>query len=354
MKKTAIALVVLTGLASVAQATSKENTWYLGANLGWSQYHDVNFYGNGYKGDIGNGPIYKNQLGVNAFLGYQANQYLGFEFGYDWFGRIPYKGSINNGAFNAQGIQLVTKLSYQIIDNVDIYTRLGGVVWYSDSKANYGNIRHLKNNDTGVSPLAAIGVEYPLTKNLATRLDYQFVSNIGNSETVGARPDNTTLNFGVSYRFGQNDVVSKVISSPAPVIETKSFTLKTNVPFNFNEFILTSEGQSSINKMYDQLNSMHPKDSSAIIIGYTDAVGCNLYNQKLSEKRAKSAAEFIASKGIPVDKIFVSGKGKDDPATGNTCGYKSGYATEAQIDCLSPDRRVEIEVEGVREVATQP
>ncbi|PCO16617.1 hypothetical protein CQA18_26215, partial [Enterobacter hormaechei] len=33
---------------------------------------------------------HKDQLGAGAFLGYQANQYLGFELGYDWLGRMPY------------------------------------------------------------------------------------------------------------------------------------------------------------------------------------------------------------------------------------------------------------------------
>ena len=48
MKKTAIAIAVaLAGFATVAQAAPKDNTWYAGAKLGWSQYHDTGFYGNG-------------------------------------------------------------------------------------------------------------------------------------------------------------------------------------------------------------------------------------------------------------------------------------------------------------------
>lgn len=55
MKKTAIAIAVaLAGFATVAQAAPKDNTWYAGGKLGWSQYHDTGFYGNGFKGN--NGP----------------------------------------------------------------------------------------------------------------------------------------------------------------------------------------------------------------------------------------------------------------------------------------------------------
>lgn len=53
MKKTAIAIAVaLAGFATVAQAAPKDNTWYTGAKLGWSQYHDTGFIPN-------NGPTTK-------------------------------------------------------------------------------------------------------------------------------------------------------------------------------------------------------------------------------------------------------------------------------------------------------
>ncbi|ATA21514.1 OOP family OmpA-OmpF porin [Gibbsiella quercinecans] len=356
MKKTAIALAVaLAGFATVAQAAPKDDTWYTGAKLGWSQYHDTGFYGNGYDNRIGNGPTHENQLGAGAFLGYQANQYLGFELGYDWLGRMPYKGSVNNGAFKAQGVQLAAKLSYPITDELDVYTRLGGMVWRADSKANYGNGTRLSNHDTGVSPLAAVGVEYALTKNWATRLDYQWVNNIGDAGTVGARPDNSMLSLGVAYRFGQDEAVAPAPApAPAPVVETKHFTLKSDVLFNFNKSTLKPEGQQALDQLYTQLSSLDPKDGSVVVLGYTDAVGSEQYNQKLSTQRAQSVVDYLVSKGIPADKISARGMGESDPVTGNTCGYKSGRATAAQIACLAPDRRVEIEVKGIKDVVTQP
>ena len=85
MKKTAIAIAVaLAGFATVAQAAPKDNTWYAGAKIGWSQYHDI---GNN---QINNtGPTHESQLGAGAFGGYQVNPYVGFEMGYDWLGRSP-------------------------------------------------------------------------------------------------------------------------------------------------------------------------------------------------------------------------------------------------------------------------
>lgn len=65
-----------------------------------------------------------------------VNLHVGFEMGYDWLGRMPYKGDNINGAYKAQGVQLTAKLGYPITDDLDVYTRLGGMVWRADTKAN--------------------------------------------------------------------------------------------------------------------------------------------------------------------------------------------------------------------------
>ncbi len=117
--------------------------------------------------------------------------------GYDWLGRMAYKGSVDNGAFKAQGVQLTAKLGYPITDDLDIYTRLGGMVWRADSKGNYASTGVSRSeHDTGVSPVFAGGVEWAVTRDIATRLEYQWVNNIGDAGTVGTRPDNGMLSLG--------------------------------------------------------------------------------------------------------------------------------------------------------------
>lgn len=352
MKKTAIAVAVaLAGFATMAQAAPKDDTWYTGAKLGWSQYHDKGFYGHGYQNN--DGPTHDNQLGAGAFAGYQVNPYVGFEAGYDWLGRMPYKGNIVNGAFKSQGIQLTTKLSYPIVDALDIYTRLGGMVWRADSSQYNIDTGRIRDHDTGVAPLAAVGVEYALTSNWATRLDYQWVNNIGDANTVGARPDNGLLSLGLSYRFAQ-DVPPPPAPAPAPApsVDVKRFTLKSDVLFNFNKSTLKAEGQQALDQLYGQLSSMDPNDGSAVVIGYTDRIGSQNYNLPLSERRAQSVVDYLVAKGIPAGKISARGMGKENPVTGSTCDNVK--ARKALIECLAPDRRVEIEIKGIKEVVTQP
>lgn len=72
----------------------------------------------------------------------------------------------------------------------------------------------------------------------------------------------------------------------------------------------------------------------------------------LSERRAQSVVDYLISKGIPADKISARGMGESNPVTGNTCDNVKQRA--ALIDCPAPDRRVEIEVKGIKDVVTQP
>ncbi len=72
-----------------------------------------------------------------------------------------------------------------------------------------------------------------------------------NSDTIGTRPDNGMLSLGVSYRFGQGEAAPVVAPAPAPApeVQTKHFTLKSDVLFNFNKATLKPEGQAALDQL---------------------------------------------------------------------------------------------------------
>lgn len=341
MKKTTIALVVaVAGFAAVAQAAPKDNTWYTGGKIGWSQYHDTGFYqSSGLK--VSNSNTKPDQLAAGAYVGFQANPYVGFELGYDWLGRMQYRANDDGqgAALKTHGIQLAAKFGYPVTNDIDIYTRLGGMVWRTDVKTDGG----FKDHDTGISPLAAIGVEYAITPSVATRLDYQYVHHIGDGDSIGTRPDNTTLSLGLAYRFGQN-------AQPAPVVAptTTKFELKSDVLFGFDKANIKDEGKVELDQLYSQLNNIAATDGQIVVTGHTDRIGNAAYNQKLSEKRAQSVVDYLVNKGIPSDRISAAGVGAAQPVTGDTCNTIK--QRNAKIACFAPDRRVEVEITGLREV----
>lgn len=361
MKKTAIAVAVaVAAFATVAQAAPKDNTWYTGAKLGWSHYEDTSLNpaktGGDYAGwgNVGSSTD-RDTLGAGAYAGYQYNQYLGFELGYDWFGKMKYKGADNKGDLKSMGVSLTTKLSYPIMDDLDVYTRLGGMVYRTEAKA-HQNGERFKETDTGVAPVYALGLEYAITPEWATRLDYQWVSNLGDKDNIGTRPDNGMLSVGLAYRFGQETAPvvapAPVVEPAAPVVENKRFTLRSDVLFNFNKASLKPEGQAALNELYNELSSIDPTQGRVLVVGFTDRIGSQNYNLPLSQKRAQSVVDYLVSKGVPASAIAAEGRGKEDPVTGNKCDAVKGRA--ALIECLAPDRRVEIEIQGTTEVVTQP
>jgi len=79
------------------------------------------------------------------------------------------------------------------------------------------------------------------------------------------------------------------------------------------------------------------------VVGYTDRIGSDAYNQRLSEQRAQAVKDYLVqTRGMDASKIIADGKGKANPITKpGECGEKRSPAT---IACLQPDRRVELEV----------
>lgn len=357
MKKTAVAVAVSAIFsAAEAQSAAKENTWYTGAKMGWSVYHDTGLSNSvsGMRWEDDGGRPQPDQPGAGAFLGYQLNPSLGVEVGYDWLGRMSYKGDASNGAFKAHGMQLAARLSWPVTHDIDIYTRLGGMAWRADAERNFTDSRgarqHWSGHDTGISPLAAAGIEYAMTENVATRLDYQWINNIGDGSSTGARPDNSMLSLGISWRFGQqHDAVSAVMAAPEkPEIKVKNFTLNSDVLFDFNKSVLKQAGYQEIDSLYSGLDSRHSRDAVVAVVGFTDHLGEKKYNQKLSEERAYSVVNYLVSKGIPADKITARGMGESVSSMRSDC--KKAKTRNAMIDCLSSDRRVEIEIRGTGNV----
>ena len=77
------------------------------------------------------------------------------------------------------------------------------------------------------------------------------------------------------------------------------------------------------------------------VIGYTDRLGSDDYNDKLSAARAQSVQDYLQSLGVKSASSVAQGKGKLDPAS-RDCSVND--SRKKQIICLQPDRRVTIEV----------
>ncbi len=66
--------------------------------------------------------------------------------------------------------------------------------------------------------------------------------------------------------------------------------------------------------------------------GYTDSVGSDDYNQKLSENRAGAVKDFLTSQGVSMNNITAEGYGKADPVADN--GTSAGRAQNRRVQLV--------------------
>lgn len=138
---------------------------------------------------------------------------------------------------------------------------------------------------------------------------------------------------------------------PAPVKTAKKFELKSDALFSFNKADLKPAGKDALDALYVEVQGMNPTDGVAAVVGFTDRIGSAKFNQGLSERRANTVRNYLISKGAPADKVTAEGRGLNDPVTGDTC--KNVKPRAKLIECLAPDRRVEVTVSGTAVVVQQ-
>lgn len=358
MKKTAIALVVA-GLAaaSVAQAAPQENTFYAGVKAGQGSFHDGINNNGAIKEDLpGDYGYRRNTFTYGVFGGYQIlnqdNFGLAAELGYDNFGRVKARQNRKTLAKHTNhGAHLSLKGSYEVLDGLDVYGKAGVALVRSDYKfyevAN-GTRDHKKSRHTArASGLFAVGAEYAVLPELAVRLEYQWLTRVGKyrpqakpNTAINYNPWIGSINAGISYRFGQG--AASVVA--APEVVSKTFSLNSDVTFAFGKANLKPQAQATLDSIYGEMSQV--KSAKVAVAGYTDRIGSDAFNVKLSQERADSVANYFVAKGVAADAISATGYGKANPVTGATCDQVKGR--KALIACLAPDRRVEIAVNGTK------
>ncbi|MEG9476598.1 porin OmpA [Mannheimia indoligenes] len=358
MKKTLVTLAVLSA-AAVTQAAPQANTFYAGAKAGWASFHDgITQLDAAKAGKYG---INRNSVTYGVFGGYQIlneNKFgLATEVGYDYFGRVRgiektrVGGEKQTFRHSAHGAVISLKPSYEIIPNLDVYGKVGIALVNNNYKTvNVTTKVPTKTKRFQSSLVLGAGVEYAITPELAARVEYQWLNNAGKASyatlrRMGAsdyRPDISSVSAGLSYRFGQG-------ATPVePTVETKNFSFSSDVLFAFGKSNLKADAVAALDAAHTEISNLGLANPAIQVNGYTDRIGKDAANLKLSQRRAETVANYIVSKGANPANVTAVGYGEANPVTGNTCDAVKGR--KALIACLAPDRRVEIQVQGSKEV----
>ncbi len=114
-----------------------------------------------------------------------------------------------------------------------------------------------------------------------------------------------------------------------------------NINFDFDKYDLRPESEPPLDEVAMMMRAF--PEMRIKIIGHTDSIGSDEYNQKLSTNRSKSVAKYLSSQGVSKDRMETAGFGEKYPIDTNE-------TEEGRFH----NRRVEIEVLNVGMQITNP
>lgn len=108
-----------------------------------------------------------------------------------------------------------------------------------------------------------------------------------------------------------------------------------NITFNTNEFSIRQDFYPVLDSVSEVLYKF--VDTRLMVIGHTDSTGARDYNYNLSNRRAGSVANYLATQGVDQNRLITQGMGPDQPIASNDT--ESGRAM---------NRRVELQIVAVQ------
>ncbi len=140
--------------------------------------------------------------------------------------------------------------------------------------------------------------------------------------------------------------VVAAVPSSAPALSKETYVLLTDTLFKFDKSGSEDMIPGGLQRLADVAQRLKAYKSiqTLTVLGYTDRLGADDYNEKLSEARARTVQAYLESLGVKSVSSTAQGKGKRDAVSQ---GCSASVSRAQQIVCLQPDRRVTIEVTGV-------
>ncbi|EIM16164.1 MULTISPECIES: OmpA family protein [Pseudomonas] len=117
------------------------------------------------------------------------------------------------------------------------------------------------------------------------------------------------------------------------VVKEETIVIR-DVHFEFDSAKLTAADKAKLDTIATRLKQEAPS-AQLRVTGHTDSVGSDAYNQRLSEKRARSVTEYLISTGVPRSSfVSVVGAGESQPVADNKTadGRAMNRRTEIKIN----------------------
>lgn len=332
LSKISIALAVFAGIAATAHAETVQNpSWYIMPSIGVSK--PDNRFNDGH-----------NAPGVGLRFGKQVSPSWDMQIGGTYsrdHGRTP---RYEQGTLGVDGLYMLSR---------------GAVRPFVLVGAGAQRDRIGASNETSPYVSAGFGVQAALTERLFVQADVRRSAAHLRGTTFNADHSITdSANLGLAYYFDkapQPVRQAQYIPPPAPMPIAQApapmpapvpvappapkferMTLSATELFAFDSANLRMP-QTKLDEVARALTSAGGNET-VTITGHTDRLGSDAYNQKLSLERADAVKSYLVSKGVNASRLNAQGRGESNPVV--QCDQKN---RPALIQCLEPNRRVEVE-----------
>ncbi len=161
---------------------------------------------------------------------------------------------------------------------------------------------------------------------------------------AGATPEEARAELQARAAAAKSATRTEVVFAP--------LVLNSDTSFRFNDDHLTTEGRDAVIEMAGIIKRRKASDLKITVVGHTDRIGTDKKNLDLSRRRAATVKAALIAEGIPAAAIETAGMGSSMPVTqAEEC---PNYLVKCElIECLRPDRRVEIKTRGRVENGTR-
>ena len=363
-----VALAVLVSPYAIAQDTG----WYGGLSVGQSRalIDDTRIS----SGLLGSGLTAtsiddnKRDTGYKLLGGYQFNRNFSLEGGYFNLGKFGYTATTVplgtlKGELKYQGINLDAVGTLPFTEKFSAFGRVGAT--YGETKDSFSGTGAVSVTDpspskTDTNYKYGVGLQYDFTKKIAMRVEAE---RYRINDAVGNRGDVDLVSVGLIYRFGRKTpeaapytpapvaaeaapmAVAAVPLQPPPAKALTRIAISVDSDFDFDKDQLNAGGRKVLDDFIKDVRGM--KYEQIIVRGNTDRIGTEAYNMRLSVRRAETVRDYLIAGGIAAVKLDTSGVGESQPETkSKECSNMKDR--KALVNCLQPDRRVDIEVHGTR------
>lgn len=92
-------------------------------------------------------------------------------------------------------------------------------------------------------------------------------------------------------------------------------TFASGLLYDFDSDAVKPTAQENLRSLAQSLDK-YP-GTNLLIVGHTDSVGDEAYNQGLSERRARAAANYLVSQGVAASRVGTRGLGESEPVASN-------------------------------------